>query len=58
MRVSRPLFDEISGEACKGTEAVADHARFISESFLRWLQEGEESEPEPAKGREGLVWMK
>ena len=58
MRVSRPLVDETTSEAGRRAEVVADHARFISESFLRWLHEDEESEPEPAGGREGVVWMK
>lgn len=58
MRISRPLFDEIPSEAGRRVEVVADHARVLSESFLRWLREDEESEPEPAGGREGIVWMR
>ena len=58
MRVSRPLVDEVPGDPGKRVEVVADHARYISESFLRWLCEDEDSEPEPAGGREGTVWMK
>jgi len=58
MRVSRPLLDDIPGGEVENSEVVADHARFISESFFRWMKEGREQEVDTSGIWEGIVWMK
>lgn len=57
MRISRPLLDDIPVEEGR-TEVVAEHARFVSESFVRWYGETKETDVDTSSIWEGLAWMK
>lgn len=57
MRISRPLSDDTPVEEGR-TEVVAEHARFVSDAFVRWYGEAKETDVDTSSIWEGLAWMR
>jgi hypothetical protein len=58
MRVTRPLLGDVPEREEKTFEVVADHARIVSESFVRWSRESDEKVVDTSGIWEGIVWMR
>ena len=44
MRISRPLVDDVPVDAGERMEVVADYAKILSDSYIRWANAGKEEE--------------
>jgi len=44
MRISRPRVDYVPSEAGEKTEMVADYAKILSDSYIRWANAGKKEE--------------
>lgn len=58
MRVSNPYIEDEVVEAVLEDDWVAEHAKFISESYIKWARRRHGSSVPAPSEWEKMIWMK